>query len=55
MVFEVIPGAIHRQDHGGDCTVEIGDRDGCMEDADGDIVSGLLSFREDPVCGAHRI
>ena len=55
VVLEVIPGAVCRPDHGGNCVVEIGDRDRCMEDADGDIVSGVLSFREDPVCGAHWI
>ena len=38
--------------NGGDCVMEVGDRDRSVEDADGDIVSGVFSFGEDPVCGA---
>ena len=52
VVLEVIPGAGRRPDHGGDCVVEVGDRDIGMEDADGDIVPGVFSFCEDPVCRA---
>jgi len=54
MVLEVIPGAGCRPDHGGNCVVEVGDRDCCVEDADGDIVPGLFSFSEDPVYWAFR-
>ena len=31
--------------------MEVGDRDICVEDADGFVVPGLFSFCEDPVCG----
>jgi len=34
--------------------LEVGDRDRCMEDADGDIVPGMFSFGPHPVCGACR-
>ena len=54
VVLEVIPGAGGRPDHGGDCVVEVGDRDIGMEDADGDIVPGVFSFCPYPVCGALR-
>jgi len=52
VVLEVIPGAVRRPDHGGDCFVEVGDRDRNVEDADGFVVPGVFSFCEDPVCGA---
>jgi len=39
VVFEVISGAVRRPDFGGDCTVEIGDRDFGVKDA-GLLVSG---------------
>jgi len=32
--------------------MEVGDGDLGMEDADGDIVQGVLSFSPYPVCGA---
>ena len=44
MVFKIIPGAVFRPDLGGDCVMEVGDRDFGMEDADGDIVQGVFSF-----------
>ena len=37
--------------HGGDCAVEVGDRDRSMEDADGIIVPGVLSFSPDRFVG----
>jgi len=52
MVFKGIPGAAKRPDHGGDCALEVGDGDFCVEDADGDIVPGVFSFGSYPVCGA---
>jgi hypothetical protein len=52
VVLEVIPGAIRRPDHRGDCAVEVGDGDRCMEDADDDIVSRVFSFGKDPVYGS---
>ncbi len=48
--LETLPGAISWSDQRSDCYVEVGDRDRSVEDADGDIVSGVLSFCEDPVC-----
>ena len=51
VVLEDIPGAVRRPDYGGDCVMEVSDRDLGMEDADGDIVPGVFSFCEDPVCG----
>jgi len=54
VVLEVIPGADRRPDHGGGCVVEVGDRDCRVEDVDGDIVPGVFSFCEDPVCRAIR-
>jgi hypothetical protein len=52
MVFEVVSGTVRRPDDGGDCVMEIGDRDLGMEDADGDIVPGVFSFEEDSICGS---
>jgi len=49
VVLEAISGAVRGPDHGGDCVVEVGDRDLGMEDADRDIVLGVFSFCEDPV------
>ena len=43
VVLEVIPGAVRRLDHGGDCTLEVGDGDCCVEDTDSDIVPDLFS------------
>jgi len=53
VVLEVIPGAVRRPDNGGDRAVEIGDRDFGMEDADGDIVPGVLSIGSHPVYWAR--
>lgn|GEM_PF-5162064 len=36
----------------GDCAVEVSNRDRSVEDADGDIMPGMLSFGTHPVCGA---
>ena len=44
---------VRRPDHGGDCAVEVGDRDRCVEDADGDIVPGVFSFSKDTVYRAR--
>ena len=44
VVFKIILGAVRRLDYRGNCAVEVGDRDCCVEDIDGDIMSGLLSF-----------
>ena len=54
VVLEVIPGAGRRPDHGGDCAVEVGDRDRGMEDTDGVVVPGVLPFSPHSVCGACR-
>jgi hypothetical protein len=53
MVFEIIPRADCRPDYGSDRTVEVGNRDFSMEDADSDILPGVLSFGTDTVCGAR--
>ena len=52
MVLEGIPGAAKWPDHRGDCALEVGDGDRCIEDADGAIVPGVFSFGSYPVCGA---
>ena len=53
MVFKIIPGAVRRPDLGGDRSVEVGDRDRSVEDADGDIVPGMFSISEDTVYRAR--
>jgi len=40
-------------DNGGDCAVEVGDRDLGMEDTDGAIVPGVFSISEDTVYRAR--
>ena len=50
VVLETISGAIRRPEDGGDCCVEVSDRDRCVENADGDIVPGLFSIGLYPVC-----
>lgn len=52
VVFEVIPGAVRRPNYGGNCALEVGDRDLGVEDADGDIVPGVFSFGSHTVCRA---
>ena len=54
VVFEVISGTVSRLNNGGDCIVEIGDRDGSMEDPDGVVVPGVFSFGEDQICWSFR-
>src|SRR5208283_2724619 len=54
VVLEIIPGTVSMPNHGGDCAVEIGNRDGCMEDANGDSVPSVFSFGPHPVCWAIR-
>ena len=54
VVFEVISGANCRPDHGSDCIMEVGDGDGSLEDADGDIVPGVFSIGPHPVYQAYR-
>jgi hypothetical protein len=49
VVLEAIPGAGCRPDHRGDCVVEVGDRDFCVENTYSDIVSGVFSL------GSHSI
>ena len=50
MVFKIIPGAVRWPEHGGDCTLEVGDRDCWVEDADSDIVPGVFSSGSHPFC-----
>lgn len=50
VVLEVIPGAVRRPDLKGDCIVEVGDGDRCMEGADGDIVPGVFTPVSHSVC-----
>ena len=50
VVLEVILGTVRWPDNGGDCALEVGDRDRCLEDADGDIVPGMFPIGSHPVC-----
>lgn len=51
LVLEAVSIAAHMTDHGGDCIVEIGNRNRCMEDSDDDIMQVMFSFGSHPVWG----
>ena len=54
MVFQAVPGAAGRPDHGSDHPLEVRDRNCSVEDAYSALVPGVLSFYPDPVCRCFR-